>query len=65
MILETIILVLLCILIKIYYPKFRGFMGEFWVRRELEKLHKNKYIILNYFMIQDDNGTHHIYHIFL
>ncbi len=65
MILETIILVLLCILIKIYYPKFRGFMGEFWVRRELEKLPKNKYIILNDIMIQDDNGTHQIDHIVL
>ena len=26
----TIILIILCILLKIYYPKFRGFMGEFF-----------------------------------
>ncbi len=65
MVVEAIILVLLCILIKIYYPKFRGFMGEFWVRNELNKLPKSKYIILNDIMIQDDKGTHQIDHIVL
>ena len=25
----TIILIIICILLKIYYPKFRGFMREF------------------------------------
>jgi len=62
---EYIILVILAILIKIYYPKFRGFMGEFWVRIELEKLPRDKYIILNDIMIQDDMGTHQIDHIVL
>lgn len=27
---------LFCVLMKIYYPKFRGFMGEFWVKLELK-----------------------------
>lgn len=61
----TIILGLLCILLKIYYPKFRGFMGEFWVKLELKKLPKNKYIVLNDIMIKDQNGTHQIDHIIL
>lgn len=61
----TIILGLLCILLKIYYPKFRGLMGEFWVKLELKKLPKNKYIVLNDIMIKDQNGTHQIDHIIL
>ena len=28
------ILLILGILIDIYYPKFRGFMGEFWLKLE-------------------------------
>ena len=29
-----LILLILGILIEIYYPKFRGFMGEFWLKLE-------------------------------
>ena len=47
LLLETIILIILCVLLKIYYPKFRGFMGEFWVKLELSKLPKEQYIVLN------------------
>lgn len=61
----TIILIILCILLKIYYPKFRGFMGEFWVKLKLKKLPKNKYINLNNIMLQDNNGIHQIDHIVL
>jgi len=60
---EIIILFILCILSKIFYPKFRGFMGEFWVKNELNKLPKDKYKILNNIMIEDDYGTHQIDHI--
>ena len=60
---NTIFIIVLCILIKIYYPKFRGFMGEFWVREELRKLPKNKYKVLNDIMISDNRGTHQIDHI--
>lgn len=42
MLLEIIILIILYIILKLYYPKFRGFMGEFWVKLELEKLPKDK-----------------------
>ncbi len=65
MIVEAIILIILCILLKIYYPKFRGFMGEFWVRNELDKLPRDKYIIINDVMLQDDMGTHQIDYIVL
>ena len=65
LLLQTIILIILCILIKIFYPKFRGFMGEFWVKLELRKLPKDKYIILNDIMIKDEKGTHQIDHLVL
>lgn len=29
----VIIMAILAILIDILYPKFRGFMGEFWVKK--------------------------------
>lgn len=63
--LEIIVLIVLCILLKIYYSKFRGFMGEFWVKLELSKLSKNKYILLNDIMIKDESGTHQIDHLVL
>lgn len=63
LLLETIILIILCVLIKIYYPKFRGFMGEFWVKLELRKLPKDKYVVLNDIMIKDEKGTHQIDHL--
>ena len=63
LLLETIILIALCIIIKIYYPKFRGFMGEFWVKLELRKLPKDKYVVLNDIMIKDEKGTHQIDHL--
>ena len=62
---NLIILITLCVLIKIYYPKLRGFMGEFWVKLELKKLPKDKYIVLNDIMIKDDKGTHQIDHLVL
>lgn len=65
LLLITIILFILCIVIEKYYPNFRGFMGEFWVRLELGKLSKDKYIILNDIMIQDEKGTHQIDHLVL
>lgn len=65
LLLDAIILITLCVLLKIYYPKFRGFMGEFWVKLELRKLPKEKYIILNDIMIKDERGTHQIDHLVL
>ena len=65
LLLETIILIALCIILKIYYPKFRGFMGEFWVKLELSKLPKDKYVVLNDIMIKDEKGTHQIDHLII
>lgn len=61
----TIILLILSILLEVYYTKFRGFMGEFWVKIELKKLPKNRYIVLNNIMIKDERRTHQIDHIVL
>ena len=58
-----LILLILGILIEIYYPKFRGFMGEFWLKLELKKLPKNKYKLLNNIMVEDEKGTHQIDHV--
>lgn len=65
LLINTILLFFLGIALKLFYPKFRGIMGEFWVRKELEKLPKNKYTILNNIMLSDDFGTHQIDHIVL
>ena len=63
LLLDTIILIALCTILEIYYPKFRGFMGEFWVKLELKKLPKDKYVVLNDIMIKDEKGTHQIDHL--
>ena len=55
--------VLLLIILKIYYPKIRGFMGEFWVKKELSKLNKEEYIILNDIMLEQNNNMHQIDHL--
>lgn len=61
----TIILFLLAFFANRIYIKFRGFMGEFWVRRELNKLSKKNYIVLNDVMIKNNNQTYQIDHIVL
>ena len=33
-----LIIIILTIAMKFLYPKFRGYMGEFWVKLELNKL---------------------------
>lgn len=60
-----IVLSLLCVLMDIMYPKFRGFMGEFWVKQELKKLPKDKYIVLNDIMLKQNNSTHQIDHLII
>lgn len=56
---------LLTILLEIYYKRFRGYMGEFWVKRELNKLPNDKYFVLNDIMIENNNSTHQIDHLVL
>lgn len=65
LIVVTILLIIFCILVDKYYPKIRGFFGEYWVKKELKKLPNDKYIVLNDIMISDNNGTHQIDHIVL
>lgn len=60
-----IVLSLLCVLMDIMYPKFRGFMGEFWAKQELKKLPKDKYIVLNDIMVKQNNSTHQIDHLII
>jgi rubrerythrin len=55
--------IIFAILSTIFYKKFRGFMGEFWVKTELNKLPKDKYMILNNVMLKTNTSTHQIDHI--
>lgn len=59
------IIIILVVLSVIFYRRFRGFMGEFWVKRELFKLPKEEYIVLNDIMLEVDNQTYQIDHIVL
>lgn len=65
LVISIIIVWTVALLLDLYYPKFRGFMGEYWVKLELSKLPKDQYIVLNDIMIKDDNGTHQIDHLVL
>lgn len=58
-----IIIFILSVLIKILYPRFRGFMGEFWVKQELKKLPKDEYLIINDVMLKQNEVTHQIDHL--
>ena len=51
------------ILLAIFHNKIMGYMGEFWVNRELNKLPKDKYRILKDIMIKIDDRTCQIDHI--
>lgn len=54
----------LIIFYMLFYKKFIGFMGEFWVRKELKQLPKDKYIVLNdLFLKSNDGSTHQIDHL--
>ena len=57
------IIIILGILSIVFYKKIRGFMGEFWTKLELNKLPKDKYIVLNDILIKSNNGTSQIDHI--
>ena len=55
--------IILGILATVFYPKFRGYMGEFWVKQELKKLPKDKYLVLNDIMLKINDKTYQIDHI--
>ena len=60
-----LVLVIMAILMKIFYPKWRGLMGEFWVKLELKKLPRDKYKVLNDIMISLNGMTHQIDHLII
>lgn len=55
--------IVLAILSHIFYKKIVGKAGEFWVKRELAKLNKKIYYVINDVTLQDNNSTHQIDHI--
>ena len=57
------IIIVLGVLSAIFYKKIAGKTGEFWVKRELSKLDKQIYYVINNITIQDNNSTHQIDHI--
>ena len=60
---QVLIMIILCILIDVYYKKFIGMAGEFWVKRELKKL-TGEYLVINDIMIKTKDGsTHQIDHV--
>lgn len=60
-------LIIFCIIISticyFWGNKILGFIGEFWTKKELEKLPKSKYIVINDVLIRSKNSTHQIDHI--
>jgi hypothetical protein len=60
---QVLIIIILCILMDVYYKKFIGMAGEFWVKRELKKL-SDEYLVINDIMIKTiDGSTHQIDHV--
>ena len=57
------IIIILGFLLAIFYRIIIGKAGEFWVKRELSKLDKKIYHVINDVTIQDINSTHQIDHI--
>ena len=57
------LLMIFALLSTIFYKKLSGFMGEFWVKTELNKLPKDKYVVFNDIFIKSTKGTHQIDHI--
>lgn len=60
---QVLIMIILCILMDVYYKKFIGMAGEFWVKKELKKL-PDEYLVINDIMIKTKDGiTHQIDHV--
>ena len=61
-IIDGFILIIAIIAVK-YYKEIIGWFGEHWVRKELVKLPKDKYRVLNNIMISVNDRTIQIDHI--
>lgn len=57
------IFIILVFFTTIFYKQIAGFLGEFFVKTELNKLPKENYLILNNIMINSSKGTNQIDHI--
>lgn len=55
---QVLIIIILCILMDVYYKKFIGMAGEFWVKRELKKI-SDEYLVINDIMIKTKDGSTH------
>ncbi len=58
-------LLLLIVLLKLYFPKIKGFIGERRVTKQLKKLPAESYKVLNDLMIMNDNSSSQIDHLVL
>lgn len=56
-------IIILGFLSLLFYKKIVGKSGEFYVKNELKKLPKDKYLVLNDIMIPNNNSTSQIDHI--
>ncbi len=63
LLITTIISLLIIVIGYFLYNKFRGFMGEFWLKKELNKLPKKEYLVLDNIMIMNKDVTYQIDHI--
>ena len=58
-----ITIIVVGIISALYYKKIVGWFGEHWTRQALNKLPKEKYIVLNDIFIEANNATHQIDHV--
>ena len=56
-------IIVIGLLSAIFYKKIVGWFGEHWTKQALNKLPKDKYILLNDMFISTDKGTHQIDHV--
>lgn len=57
------IFMIIAILSAVFYKEIVGKAGEFWVKKELKKLDKQIYYVINDITIMENNFTHQIDHI--
>ena len=56
---------IIAVLLKLFLPKLKGRVGEWWANRSLRTLPQEKYKILNDIMIRNGKGTTQIDHVVL
>lgn len=57
------IFIIVVIIIMIFNKKIIGGAGEYWVKKELKQLNRNRYLIINNLTIKSNNKTHQIDHV--